>query len=80
MLEAHQQLTNPSEMVDWMDGNDYNCVRTEEPKQIENDYRKTQLIGHMGVYLLIDLTTMKVIEPKCGEKLDSGKQCVEDNL
>ncbi len=81
IMEAHQVSTNQQELQEWAGENDYLAVRTEPPKQMENDYRKTEVIPTMCVFVLIDLNTMRVLESNCGQVVEEqGDECIEKHL
>ncbi len=78
--EVQQAVSSQQALQDWVADLDVLSFRTVPPKQMANDYRKTMFLPTFGVYTLIDLKTMTVIDPKCGEKFEDGKQCVLDHL
>ncbi|MCP4606030.1 MAG: redoxin domain-containing protein [Proteobacteria bacterium] len=80
VFEAQQAVMSQAELTNWVDGREYDSFRTKPSKQIVEDYRKTELIPIKGVYLLVDLLTMKVLNPYCGEKHDKGIECIEAHL
>ncbi len=79
VLEVNSAMTTQDELFDWSDGFDYYSFRTEPADLVETDYRKT-LFMSAKVFLLIDLSSMKVIESNCGETFEGGEECIVDHL
>jgi len=79
VVEVNSAMTSQAELWAWVDGYDYDSLRIEPATQIVDDYNKTQLLD-VKVYVLIDLTTMKVINNDCGDTFEGGEQCIVDNL
>ena len=79
VIEVNSMMTSQGELFAWVDGYDYLSLRVEPADQVVLDYRSTQELL-VKVYLIIDLTTMKVINSNCGDLPEGGEQCIIDNL
>ncbi|MDJ0763565.1 MAG: hypothetical protein QNJ97_11310 [Myxococcota bacterium] len=81
IIEAQQAISSQEALLDWVQDHDYYGFRTYPPKQIKYDYMKTEQLPFFGAMVLIDPTTMKVLEPDCGLKIwDAEDRCLSQYL
>ena len=80
-MEVQQEATSQEVLQKWAQDYDYLAVRTEPPDLLELDYRKTEIMPPMCVTLLVDLSTMKVLNSNCGAVGDeTAAECINEYL
>jgi hypothetical protein len=79
IIEVNASMTSQPALAAWAESYDYYSLRIVPANQIVNDYNKTQILDIRG-YVLINLTTMKVINGNCGNTFEGGEACIDDYL
>ncbi len=80
VAEVQQAVPDQLELQMWVMDNDFYGLRSEPQRVLEYDYRKTLLINLSAAYVLIDLTSMKILNSECGSLFEDGKACLLEAL
>ena len=78
IIEVIKPATDAKYLQEHCGGVDHNAFRTEPPDIVMTDYEKTEILLGCGIYTLVNLNNMQVLEPLCGDSLKTAEKCLAD--